>query len=84
MKRTIKQLQAKDDQVQRFISESGQQWEEIKNLQQQRGHYLLENKGLKTERDRYRQENEQLQYRLAKLEEQLGQQPSVVKKVSTA
>ena len=79
-----KQLQAKADQTQRFISESGQQWEKIKNLQQQRGHYLLENKGLKTERDRYRQENEQLQYRLGKLEEQLGQQSSVVKKVSTA
>ena len=78
-----KQLQVKDDLIQRFISESGQQWEEIKELQQQRGQYLLENNSLKTERDQYHQENEQLRYRLGKLEEQLEQQPSV-KKVSTA
>ena len=76
-------IQAKDDQIQRFISESGQQWEEIKELQQQRGQYLQENTTLKTERDWYRQEIEQLQFRLGELEEELRQQLSVVKKVST-
>ena len=79
-----KQLLANDQKMQRFISESGQQWEEIKELQQQRGQYLQENSALKEERDQYCLENEQLRYRLGVLEEELRQQSSVVEKVSTS
>jgi chromosome segregation ATPase len=76
------QLQAKDDKVKRFILELGQQCEEIKLRQQQRWQHLQESTALKTERDHYYEEIEQLQCRLGELEEELRQQPPVVKKVS--
>ena len=78
------QFQAKDDQVQRIIVEIGQQCEEIKLRQQQRGQHLQESTVLKAERDHYFKEIEQLQCRLCEIEEQLRQQLSVVKKVSNA
>ena len=77
------QLQAKDDQVQRIIVEIGQQCEDIKIRQQQRGQHLQESTALKAERDHYFMEIEQLQCRLGELEEELRQQLPAQTKVST-
>ena len=54
------QLRETHEQMQKILEESGQQWEEIKDLQTERGQHLQEIDSLRKDRDRHLQEVEQL------------------------
>ena len=72
------QLSENHEQIQKFLEESGQQWEEIKDLQTERGQHILEiaslrkdQEALRKDRDRHLQENEHLHRHLRVLQEEV-------------
>ena len=65
------QLREKQKQMQKFIVESGQQWEEIKDLQTERGQHLQEIASLRKDRDRHLQEVEHLYHHNRVLQEEV-------------
>ena len=73
-----KQLLENHEQMQKILKESGQQWEEIKDLQTERGRHLQEIDSLRKDqeslckdRDRHLQENEQLHQHNRVLQEEV-------------
>ena len=85
------QLHINHEQMQKILEESGQQWEDIKDLQTERGQHLQEIESLRKDqealhkdRDRHLHENEQLHRHNCVLQEEvdrLSSKPSPVTQV---
>ena len=65
------QLRENHEQMQKFLEESGQQWEEIKDLQTERGRHLQEIDSLCKDRDRHHQEVKRLHRHNCVLQEEV-------------
>ena len=82
------QLRENHEKMQKNVEESGQQWEEIKDLQTERGQHLQEitslrkdQEALRKDRDRHLHENEQLHHHNRVLQEEVDRLSSKLSQV---